>query len=346
MSADLLLVGPLRELAGLLGVTGAPAHLRGRLIGGTQAGIARDGWPRLGTGDDRLAAIRCAMTPALARYAAVFDLSPVDWQGDRVLGVTARTGGEPATGPWDAALAAEIARDILALPTERDARSIVARLPMIAAFAGGRLRARAEAGPPPEDRRIEILAIDQPYAGFFALEEWRLRHSRHDGGMSGPILRAGLVSGDAVVVLPWDPVRDEVLLIEQFRMAPAMRGDPQAWLVETIAGRIDAGETPEAAARREAAEEAGLAIGRLIPAIHHYPSPGALAEFLYLYVAATDLSQAAGGLHGLAAEAEDIRSLIVPRAELTRMAMAGAIRNGPLALLALWLEARAADLAG
>src|SRR5690606_29001624 len=81
-------------------------------------------------------------------------------------------------------------------------------------------------------------------------------------------------------------------------------------------------------------------MSRLIPAPHNYPSPGAMAEYLYLYVSIADLPDDIAGLGGLASEDEDIRSHLIPRAELTRMALAGEIRNGPLLYLALWLELR------
>src|SRR5690606_30651548 len=146
-----------------------------------------------------------------------------------------------------------------------------------------------------------------------------LRHRLNHGGWSAPLLRAVFMSGDAAVVLPWDPVRDRVMLIDQVRAGPVARGDGAAWLYEAVAGRVDAGETPEAAALREAVEEAGLTIDRLIAGPHHYPSPGAVAEFLYLYVGIADLPDGIEGVGGLASEAEDIRSHLMPRSELTRM---------------------------
>ena len=79
---------------------------------------------------------------------------------------------------------------------------------------------------------------------------------------------------------------------------------------------------------------------RLFPAIHHYPSPGVLGEYLYLYVGIADLPDGIEGVHGLEAEAEDIRGHLTSRAELTRMAMSGQVKNGPLAMIALWLELR------
>lgn len=144
------------------------------------------------------------------------------------------------------------------------------------------------------------------------------------------------------MVLPWDPVRDRVLVIDQFRAGPAARRDPQAWLIEAVAGRIDAGETPVSTAHREAQEEAGLTLRRLISAPGHYPSPAILAEYLYSFIGIADLPDGSARVAGLDSEGEDIRGHLMPRGDLTRMALEGRLANGPLILLALWLD-RMAD---
>lgn len=314
----------------------------GALTGGARAGIDRDGWPRLVAGPGTVAAMRVLPNAALERYAAVMGLHPQDHPQGPVLGL----GAGIHDGSPQEDLAAAIARHILAAPADRPADAIARRLPMIGVRAASELRG---AGSPssggglvdlrtPED--VQIVRRDEPFAGYFSVEVCQLRHRTHAGGMTPAMRREGWVSGDAVVVLPWDPVRDRVLLIEQFRLAPLLRRDPQPWLLETVAGRVDAGETVEDAARREAREEANLAVTRLFPAIHHYPSPGALGEYLYTYVGIADLPDGIEGVHGLDSEDEDIRGHLVPRADLARMALAGQLTNGPLALIALWLELR------
>lgn len=329
-----------------LGLTGEAAALPGRLAGGARAGIDRDGWPRLAAGQGTIAARRVRPNAALDRYARVMGLMPQRHGSDLILGL-GPGGAEGAPLPD---LAAEIARQILAAPAEIPADRLAARLPMIGVWAASVLRGRKT--PPsggdlvtlrgPDDVRVE--KAEEPFAGYFAVQVAHLRHRSHAGGMSPVMRRESFVSGDAVVVLPWDPRRDRVLLIEQFRMAPFLRGDPQPWLLETVAGRVDAGETVEQAARREAQEEAGLTLTRLFPAIDCYPSPGAFAEYLYLFVGIADLPDGIAGIHGLESEAEDIRGHVIDRAELTRLALAGQIPNGPLATLALWLELRIGTL--
>ncbi|KRW96038.1 NUDIX domain-containing protein [Paracoccus sp. MKU1] len=344
-----LLIGPLAHplMRARLAPEAVEAEpLQGRLIGGGLAGIASDGWPRLAAGEDELPLWRTDWTPALRRYAEIFGLVPQNHRAGELLGL-----GEPASDAprWQPELAAAMADWLLGLPRHRPVEAIRRRLPMIASWVASRQRAGAETehlphvGPAAIDR-IRIDSVEEPYAEYFSVEAIRLSQHRNDGGWTEPLLRAVFVSGDATVVLPWDPLRDRVMLIDQLRAGPLARGDAQPWLYETVAGRVDAGETPEQAARREAVEETGITLSRLFPAPHNYPSPGAMAEYLYLYVGIADLPDDSAGLGGLATEDEDIRSHLIPRAELTRMALAGEIRNGPLLNLALWLELRHQDI--
>lgn len=214
----------------------------------------------------------------------------------------------------------------------------------------GAARVRAADGAPAtlrhaplaEDVRVE--ARHYPYASFFSVEEYDLSFRRFDGTMSPVVNRATFISGDAVTVLPYDPVRDRVLLIEQFRAGPFARGDANPWQLEAIAGRIDPGESAEDSARREAVEEAGLVLGALHPVAGYYPTPGAKAEFLYSYVALCDLPDGCAGVFGVAGEAEDIRGHLVPFDSLMALVASGEASNAPLILTALWLHRERARL--
>lgn len=176
------------------------------------------------------------------------------------------------------------------------------------------------------------------YSNFFTVEEVSLRHDLFSGGRSEEIARAVFMTADAVTVLPYDPKRDEVLLIEQFRAAMLLRGDPRPWAIEAIAGRIDPGETPEETANREAAEEAGLSLGRLHEVGRYYSAPGSNTEYLISYIAECDLAKTDESLGGLAAEHEDIRSIIVPFDEFDDALRTGKIDIGPLLISGLWLQ--------
>ena len=206
-------------------------------------------------------------------------------------------------------------------------------------------RRRAAADPQPRGRRLgrgmaEVLDRRRPYRQFFELVEAELRFPLFSGAMSAPVSRAAFVGGDAATVLPYDPVRDRVLVIEQFRFAPFIREDPIPWTLEPVAGRIDGGETPEATARREALEEAGLALDRLILVARGYPSPGAVTDYIYSFIGLADLPDGAAGLGGLADEAEDIRAQILSFDALMALVDAGRIDTAPLHILALELARR------
>ena len=135
----------------------------------------------------------------------------------------------------------------------------------------------------------------------------------------GPRSRELFERGRAAVVLPYDPARDAVVLIEQFRIGAYAAG-LEPWLIEPVAGIVEPGETPEQVARREALEEAGCEIAELEPIGTVLPSPGGGSEVLHLYCGRVD-SEGVGGLHGLAHEHEDIRAFTLPLdAALERLA--------------------------
>lgn len=347
------LIGPLAHpaMAAALNFIGDPVTMTGHLQGGQQAGIDPQDWPMFLPGPGQIAALAGDWTPQLRRYAQIMGLMPAVIAGRDSLGAVL-TPPEPASpafaaADWPADYAAAMAIWLVDLDAAIPVKQIQNRLPRIADWVAARMRAAAEPrhplGPDGDDR-FEIISKSEPYAHFFTVEDLRLRHRVYTGGWSDALERAVFISGDATVVLPWDPVRDRVLLIDQFRMGPAARGDAEPWLYETIAGRLDGNEPPETAARREAWEEAGVRLDRMIPGPHHYSSPGATAEMLYLYLGIADLPDGSDGLGGLEAEGEDIRSHLIARSELAQMVRQGLIRNGPLLVLALWLEAEAPRL--
>ena len=270
----------------------------------------------------------------------------------------ARPGQWPAAGDWTLAgwqaehgdLVTTTALDVMGLYGLYAADAVLGRYPLMLVRGASRLRAMA--GGPVQQRHamavgdVQVARKTTPYARFFAVEEYDLRFRRFDGTLSAQVNRAVFISGDAVTVLPYDPVRDVVLLIEQFRPGPFARGDTQPWSLEAIAGRIDAGETPEQAARREAVEEAGLVLGAMEYVGGYYPTPGAKAEFLYSYVALTDLPEGIEGVFGVAGEAEDIRGHRLPFEDFEHLLASGEVNNAPLLLTGIWLQRERARLRG
>ena len=237
---------------------------------------------------------------------------------------------------------AATAGDVMALFGRVTPEAVALRLGSMLVRGASRVRAAASA---PADQRhravvgdVAVAALRQPYARFFAIEEYDVAWRRFDGRLSETVTRAAFLSGDAVTVLPYDPKRDLVLVVEQFRAGPLARGDGQCWQIEAIAGRVDPGESPEAAARREAVEEAGLELAGLLEVARYYPSPGAVSEYLYSYVALTDLADGSAGVFGMAGETEDIRGHLISFDRLMDLVTTGEIENAPLILTALWLQ--------
>jgi ADP-ribose pyrophosphatase len=257
----------------------------------------------------------------------------------------ARPGAVWSLSDWVArygAAAVATAGDFMALMGQVPAPEIAARYGAMLVRGASAVRAtqaplatlRRVAGP--DD--VQVAARRLAYAKFFAVEEWQVAWRQFDGTLNVPVERAVFVSCDAVTVLPYDPIRDRVLLIEQFRAGPMARGDAGAWQLEAIAGRIDAGETPEQAGRREAVEEAGLTLGALLPVAQYYPSPGIMTEYLYSYVGLADLPDGIAGVFGQADEAEDIRGHLISFDRMMELVASGEIANSPLILTALWLQ--------
>lgn len=185
------------------------------------------------------------------------------------------------------------------------------------------------------DQRFEILARETVYQGFFRLEQYTLRHTLFNGGWSKSITRELFRRGNCVAVLLYDPVRDEVVLIEQFRVGAVLQ--PQrAWLLEIVAGAIEDGETAAEVAYREAVEEAGCEIQQLIEIQQFYTTPGGCSERITLFCGRVD-SAAVGGIHGLDEEDEDIRVSAVKFDRVFQMLEEGRIESGIPIIAIQWL---------
>lgn len=182
---------------------------------------------------------------------------------------------------------------------------------------------------------VELLNAKNVYRGYARVEEYTLRHHHYDGSWSAPVTRELFKSGDAVVVLPYDPVNDTVVLIEQFRISAYDRGITP-WLVECIAGRIDKDESPEDVAIRETKEEAGCEINNLIKIGEMFASPGIFAEYLTVFCAQTD-STSVQGFHGLDDEQEDIRAIVLDFQKALTAMEAGRFVTAPIFLCLNWL---------
>ncbi len=176
------------------------------------------------------------------------------------------------------------------------------------------------------------------YKGFFRIDHFRLRHRLFAGGWSPELSREVFLRRNAAGILLYDPGRDEIVFIEQFRLAAHLAGFA-AWQLEIVAGIIDTDESAAAVARREAAEEAGLAvIGEVVPIHRFLTSPGGSTETVDLFCGRVDASEA-GGIHGLADESEDIRVVVKSSAAAMALLAEGKIENGFTLLALHWFAA-------
>ena len=179
---------------------------------------------------------------------------------------------------------------------------------------------------------------------FFKIDELMVAHQKNDGTTSSVQRRLVFERGDSVAVLLFNRERNTIVLVEQFKV-PALvarrRDEPtttDGWLVETLAGMIDAGETPQMAAIRETLEETGYRIATPELIGRFFASPGGTSERVFLYFAEvgdTDRVSAGGGI-----EDEDVKVLEVGLDQTFEQLAAGLIEDPKLAIAAYWLQNR------
>ncbi|KGK02992.1 MULTISPECIES: NUDIX domain-containing protein [unclassified Pseudoalteromonas] len=183
---------------------------------------------------------------------------------------------------------------------------------------------------------VRLKPIENLYDGFFKINLYQFKHALFAGGESEVIRREILERGDAVAVLPYDPVTEQVLLIEQIRIG-AIKSKHTPWLLECIAGMTDGSEDYESVVKKEAFEEAGLNLTELEFMLSYLSSPGGTTERLYLYLAHADLSQINTGIYGLDTEGEDIKTHIMDLDEAFERLNRGEIDNAATVICLQWL---------
>lgn len=181
----------------------------------------------------------------------------------------------------------------------------------------------------------EIVERQVLYEGIFRFAKYLIQHRQFDGGWTPTIKREVLERPSAVSVLPYDPVLDRVILIQQFR--PGALADPESpWLIEIVAGCLSPGEQPIDVAIRETHEESGCILQAIHPLYDFFVSPGGSNEYLNTYIGKIDASNA-GGIHGLEEENENINVLNLTREEALNMLARGEIKTAPAILSLQWL---------
>lgn len=183
---------------------------------------------------------------------------------------------------------------------------------------------------------VTVEKRETVFQGFFRMDKLWLTHPRFDGRDMPVFTRELFIRGDATCVLPYDPQRDEVVLLEQFRLG-ALGRNQSPWLLELVAGMNEDGETPEEVAQREGQEEAGLTFSVLEKICDYLVSPGGSTELIHLYCGRIS-TESAGGLFGVEHEHEDIRAHVVPADEAIAMIADGRINNAAAIIALQWLQ--------
>jgi ADP-ribose pyrophosphatase len=182
---------------------------------------------------------------------------------------------------------------------------------------------------------IQILAKARAFDGYFKIDRYTLRHRTFAGAWSEVLEREVFERGHVAAALLYDPDRNSVVLVEQFRIGALVAGR-EPWQTEIVAGIIEAGEAAGDVARREVREETGLEVQDLVPMFDYLVSPGGATETVAMFCARVD-SRAAGGVHGCGDESEDIRSRVLSYSEAMALLHEGRIGNA-LGIIALqWL---------
>ena len=174
------------------------------------------------------------------------------------------------------------------------------------------------------------------YKGFFELLGIELKHELFAGGQSPVIHRELLVRNNVSAVLPYDPERDELVLIEQFRVGARER-QAGPWTTEIIAGYQEHGESPEDVAIRESMEEAGCSVTELRPMMDYFASPGISTERIHMFLGRAS-TEGVEGIHGLAHEGEDIRVDVVSPATAFEWLENGKIDTALSVIAVQWFQ--------
>ncbi|MDB0003320.1 NUDIX domain-containing protein [Alphaproteobacteria bacterium] len=180
--------------------------------------------------------------------------------------------------------------------------------------------------------KYKIINKKNLYSGFFSLNRYEFIHERHDGEWTGAIEREIFSGAHASALLPYDPIKKEIVLIQQFRAGVLSRYD-ENYLLEIVAGIIDDGENPEETATRECFEETGCEVKKIKPIQSYFPAPGSSESYYHLYLGEIQ-SFDGERIRGLDSENEDILVKSFKIDEVRKMLKEKKIFNG-LTLVAL-----------
>lgn len=151
--------------------------------------------------------------------------------------------------------------------------------------------------------RIKIIDVETIWDGWSRLTNTTLDYRRRDGSVQR-LKREVYDHGNAAAMLLFNPARDTVLLVRQYRYPVEINGDNPD-VLEVCAGLLD-GEQPEIAAVREALEETGHEPRNIRFVCDVYASPGSVTEMVSLFLGEYDETTFRHEGGGLVEEGEEI----------------------------------------
>jgi len=190
---------------------------------------------------------------------------------------------------------------------------------------------------------VQLKRKISAWDGYLRVDRYRVTHQLYDGGWSQTLEREVMSRGSVAGVLLFDPTRQEVVLVEQFRIGAWATDWPDPWLMECVAGIVEPGEKPAEVAVREALEEAGCTVTRLESITRYLTTPGSSTEQVDLFCGQIDAT-GVGGNHGLPSEGEDIRASVWPLDEALTLLDGHRICNAMTLVALQWLSLHHGDL--
>jgi len=182
---------------------------------------------------------------------------------------------------------------------------------------------------------LEVIARERCFNGFLRLVRYRFRHSLFIGGWSQTIERERIERLNAVAAILYDALRDQIVMVEQFRIG-ALEHGRCAWTLEPVGGVLHHGENAHEAVKREAMEEAGLEIQALEHIATYHVSPGTSADRVRLFCGRVDAGKAVG-IHGVTEEGEETRVKVIDAEQAISGVSSGRIDASTAIIGTQWL---------
>lgn len=185
-------------------------------------------------------------------------------------------------------------------------------------------------------RFFEILKRERMYEGDCRADRYQVRHEKMANRGTDSYAREIFTIGPVAAVLPYDPLRHEIVLVEQFRAGAMVAGEKNPWILEPPAGLICPPDTPEKTARTEAWEEARCVIKELIPLFRMHPSPGNVSQLTRIYAGRTS-TEKIGGICSISEVNEETRPRVFSVGAISGLLSRGRIVNGVTIIALQWM---------